>query len=150
LDTAWQSGVLAGGYWHVAPAAAQPVALVAMGAILPEALKAHRMLAEDLPGLGLLQVTSPDLLHRDWRMRGADSHVVRLLAALPADAGLVTLCDAAPATLSWLGGMRGQRVQALGVDRFGQTGTLPDLYRAYGLDADAIVDAAARLLHHAA
>jgi pyruvate dehydrogenase E1 component len=31
----------------------------------------------------------------------------------------------------------------LGVDRFGQSGDLPDLYRHYGLDADAILDAAA-------
>ena len=37
------------------------------------------------------------------------------------------------------------RVSPLGVDRFGQTGDLPDLYRAYRLDADAIVDAAAEL-----
>ena len=33
----------------------------------------------------------------------------------------------------------------LGVDRFGQTGDLQDLYRTYRLDADAIVDAAAEL-----
>jgi pyruvate dehydrogenase E1 component len=31
------------------------------------------------------------------------------------------------------------------VDRFGQTGDLPDLYQTYRLDADAIVDAAAEL-----
>ena len=37
------------------------------------------------------------------------------------------------------------RVSPLGVDRFGQTGDLPDLYRAYRLDADAIIDAAAEL-----
>ena len=33
----------------------------------------------------------------------------------------------------------------LGVDRFGQTGNLEDLYRAYRLDVDAIVEAAAEL-----
>jgi pyruvate dehydrogenase E1 component len=71
--------------------------------------------------------------------------VETLLAALPADAGLVTLVDAAPATLSWLGGVRGQRVVPLGVDRFGQTGDLPDLYREYRLDPDAVVEATAAL-----
>jgi pyruvate dehydrogenase E1 component len=30
------------------------------------------------------------------------------------------------------------------VERFGQGGDIPDLYKAYGIDADAIVDAAAR------
>ena len=57
----------------------------------------------------------------------------------------MTLLDAAPASLSWLGGVAGHRVSPLGIDRFGQTGNLPDLYRAYRLDVDAIVEAAAEL-----
>jgi pyruvate dehydrogenase E1 component len=154
-DEGWKQGVIDGGYWRIAPTGAQPLALVAMGAVLPEALAAHAQLAEDMPGLGLLQVTSPAKLHRDWsaaeaaRWKGgaaAPSPVEQLLARLPPDAGLVTLCDAAPASLSWLGSVRGQRVSPLGTDRFGQTGTLPDLYREYRLDADAIVEAAAALL----
>ncbi len=60
------------------------------------------------------------------------------------DAALVTVLDAHPATLSWLGSVGGHRIYPLGVDRFGQSGDIPDLYRAYGIDADAILDAAAR------
>jgi pyruvate dehydrogenase E1 component len=56
------------------------------------------------------------------------------------------LLDGSPAALSWLGGVRGQRVVPLGVDRFGQTGDLPDLYREYRLDCDAIVAAMADAL----
>jgi pyruvate dehydrogenase E1 component len=37
-------------------------------------------------------------------------------------------------------------VVPLGVDRFGQGGDIPDLYRAYGLDTDAILDACAQAL----
>jgi pyruvate dehydrogenase E1 component len=108
-------------------------------------------LSEDLPGTGLLVVTSPDRLHRDWRKSmstgaAGDSHVERLLAQLPGTAGLVTVLDAHPATLSWLGAVKRQRMVALGVDRFGQSGDIPDLYRAYRIDADAIVGAAARLV----
>ncbi len=33
------------------------------------------------------------------------------------------------------------RVQALGVEHFGQTGTIPDLYGHYGIDAETIVEA---------
>lgn len=44
------------------------------------------------------------------------------------------------------GGVHGQRVSPLGVDRFGPTGDLPDLYREHRLDVDAIIDAAAELL----
>ena len=41
--------------------------------------------------------------------------------------------------------MPGMRVSPLGISSFGQTGDLPDLYRTYRLDADAIIDAAAEL-----
>jgi pyruvate dehydrogenase E1 component len=45
-----------------------------------------------------------------------------------------------------MGAVRGQRVVPLGVDRFGQSGDIPDLYRVYGLDSDAILDACAEAL----
>ena len=52
----------------------------------------------------------------------------------------------AQASLSWLAGVNRHLVAPLGVDRFGQSGDIPDLYREYGLDTEAIIDAAARLL----
>ncbi|MFC7538046.1 transketolase [Sphingomonas sp. GCM10030256] len=151
---AWKADALAGGYWLREPAPGGEAAIVAMGAVMPEALAAHEELSADIPGLGLLAVTSPDLLHRGWSAAQAarwdgqrePSHVERLLDRLAPGAGLVTLCDAAPASLSWLGGVRGQRVAPLGVDRFGQTGTLPDLYAAYRLDGEAITGAVAEVL----
>ncbi|PSJ40850.1 transketolase [Allosphingosinicella deserti] len=153
-DETWKAGAIAGGYWLRPPADGVEAALVYSGALAPEALAAWEALRDDVPGLGLLAVTSPDLLHRGWsartagRWRGqgaAQSHVETLLAPLAPGAGLVTLLDGAPAALSWLGGVRGHRVSPLGVDRFGQTGTLDDLYRTYRLDVDAIVEAAAEL-----
>ena len=79
------------------------------------------------------------------KARGPSSHISRLLSAVGPHAGIVTLIDGSPSTLSWLGSVRGHRVRALGVETFGQTGDLPDLYRAMRLDADAILDAAADL-----
>jgi len=153
-DDEWRPGALAGGYWLRPPAPGAAAAIAFSGAVAPEARAAWDALADDLPGLGLLNVTSPDLLHRGWsaaraaRACGAapgNAHVETLLAPLAADAGLVTVLDGSPAALSWLGGVRGHRVSPLGVDRFGQTGDLTDLYRTYRLDVDAIVDAAAEL-----
>jgi pyruvate dehydrogenase E1 component len=157
-DESWRAGALAGGYWLREPAPGAEAALAYSGALAPEALAAWEALKDDVPGLGLLSITSPDLLHRGWseRRRGrwsgtrggkgaAPSHVERLLAPLSPQAGIVTLLDAAPASLSWLGGVIGHRVSPLGVERFGQTGTLPDLYREYRLDSDAVVEAAAEL-----
>ena len=57
----------------------------------------------------------------------------------------MTLIDGAPSALSWLGGVFGQQIHPLGIDRFGQCGDLPDLYRAYDLDATAIVAGAKTL-----
>ena len=153
-DDAWERDALKGGYWLRPPAPGAEAAIVFTGAVAPEALAAWEELADDLPGLGLLNVTSADLLHRGWsaaraaRWTGearAVSHVEHLLSALAPGAGLVTVLDGSPSALSWLGGVRGMRVSPLGTDRFGQTGDLPDLYRTYRLDAEAIVDAAAEL-----
>jgi pyruvate dehydrogenase E1 component len=153
-DDGWKAGALAGGYWLRKPEAGAEAALVYSGAIAPEALAAWEALKDDVPGLGLLAITSPDLLHRGWSERragrwagkgAAASHVEQLLAPLSRDAGLVTLLDGAPASLSWLGGVAGHKVSPLGIERFGQTGNLPDLYRAYRLDVEAIVEAVAEL-----
>jgi pyruvate dehydrogenase E1 component len=153
-DGSWREGALAGGYWLREPGPNAEAAIVAMGAVMPEALAAWGELREDVPGLGLLAITSPDLLHRGWTAAQAarwngerkPSHVEKLLSALPAGAGLVTIADAAPASLSWLGGVLGQRVAPLGVEKFGQTGNLADLYAAYRLDGDAITEAVAEIL----
>jgi pyruvate dehydrogenase E1 component len=145
---AWIDDLLAGAYWRVAPAPGARLAVVYAGAVAPEAQAAFEQIQEDEPGAGLLAVTSPDLLHRSWGAslgRGV-SHAERLLAPLAADARLVTVIDGPPAALSWLGGVRAHRIAALGVERFGQSGDIPALYRAYGLDAEAILDAAAALI----
>ena len=69
-----------------------------------------------------------------------------VLAPMAAGGALVTILDGHPAALAWLGAVRGQRVVPLGVDRFGQSGDVIDLYREYGLDQDAILDACAQAL----
>jgi pyruvate dehydrogenase E1 component len=157
-DAAWEQDAIRGGYWLKPPSADAEAAIIFTGAIAPEVLEAWQQLREDIPGLGLLNVTSPDLLHRDWSAARAErwasvgagtgarqSHAEHLLSALRRTAGLVTVIDGAPSTLSWLGGVLGMRVSPLGIDRFGQTGDLQDLYGKYRLDADAIADAAADL-----
>lgn len=154
-DESWKADALRGAYWLRPPHPGSRLAIAYVGALAPEALAAWEALREDVPGLGLLAVTSPDLLHRDWSaanaLRGAGStrqpcHIETLLAPLARDAGIVTLIDGSPAALSWLGSVRGQRVSPLGTDRFGQAGDLPDLYRAYRLDPEAVFDAAAEIM----
>ena len=154
-DDAWRQGVVNGAYWLRPPAPGARLAIVYAGALAPEALAAFEAVLEDEPGAGLLAVTSADVLHRDWTQAGRSrwtdgkpriSTVETLLAPLSRDAGLVTVIDGAPSTLSWLGSVRGMRLRALGLETFGQSGDLPDLYAKYRLDADAILDGCADLL----
>lgn len=143
---AWRPGAVEGGYWLVEPARGAELAVAYCGPVAPEARAAFEALREEVPGAGLLAVTSPDRLHRDWRALGAGSPIARLLAPLAADAALVSVLDGHPATLSWLGAVRGQVVRALGVEGFGQSADIPDIYAAKGLDAEAIQNAAAAAL----
>ncbi|HXP72841.1 MAG TPA: 1-deoxy-D-xylulose-5-phosphate synthase N-terminal domain-containing protein [Stellaceae bacterium] len=139
--------IVSGGYWLAPPSPGAELAIVCQGAVVPEAITAHRDILEDIPGAGLLVVTSADRLHQDWlgaKRAGARSPIESLLRPLAADAALVTVLDGHPATLSWLGAVSRHRVQPLGVEHFGQSGDIPDLYRVYGLDSDAILDAVAR------
>ena len=109
------------------------------------------LLGEDRRDIGLLAVTSADRLNAGWtaaqaaREQGAGhalSHVERLLRRVPRNCALLTVVDGHPATLGWLGSVWGHRTRSLGVEHFGQTGTIADLYRHYGIDAQGIVLAA--------
>ncbi len=143
--------IVDGAYWLREPGPNAQVVVAYTGAIAPEAIEAVGLMAEDRRDVGLLAVTSADRLNAGWtaaqraRERGlvrARSHIERLLADVPPHCGLVTVIDGHPATLAWLGAVAGHRTRSLGVEHFGQTGSLAELYRHYGIDANAIVAAA--------
>ena len=143
--------IVDGAYWLRKPGPNAQVVVAYTGAIAPEAIEAVGLMAEDRRDVGLLAVTSADRLNAGWtaaqraRERGlvhARSHVERLLDEVPPGCALVTVLDGHPATLAWLGAVGGHRTRSLGVEHFGQTGALADLYRHYGIDAQAIIAAA--------
>ncbi|MFC3125754.1 1-deoxy-D-xylulose-5-phosphate synthase N-terminal domain-containing protein [Pseudoroseomonas globiformis] len=149
------SAVISGGHWVVPPEEGARIVIAYQGAVAPEAKVAFDELQAEEPGAGLLAITSPDRLHADWLSArrlarkgpgAAPSHIEKLLAPLASDAAIVSVLDGHPAAHAWLGAVRGMRVVPLGVDRFGQAGNIPDLYREYGLDSDAILDACAEAM----
>ena len=151
LSSGDADAIVAGAYWVRRPGPNAEAVIAYTGTVAPEAVEAVGLIAEDRRDVGLLAVTSADLLHSGWQtaQRAREdghtdvvSHVERLLAAVPRHCGLVTVLDGHPATLGWLGAVHGHRTRALGVTRFGQTGTIADLYRAAGIDAQAIIAAA--------
>jgi pyruvate dehydrogenase E1 component len=143
--------IVDGAYWLRKPGPNAQVMVAFTGAVSPEAIAAVGLMAEDRRDVGLLAVTSADRLNAGWtaaqraRERGlvhARSHIERLLAGVPAHCGIVSVLDGHPATLAWLGAVAGHRTRALGVEHFGQTGSLAELYRHYGIDSNAVVAAA--------
>lgn len=150
-----QQGITDGAYWLRKPGPNAELVIAYTGAVAPEAIEATGFIGESRRDIGLLAITSADRLHSGWTAarklrrdrRGVQhlSHIEKLLAPLPRDCGIVTVIDGHPSALGWLGSVRGHRVEALGVEQFGQTGTIADLYRHYGIDANAIIDAAESL-----
>jgi pyruvate dehydrogenase E1 component len=142
--------VVAGAYpLRRASAASGPAVTIAvMGAVVPEALAAaDRLDAAGTPA-DVICVTSPGLLFRALRARQGNVQPAGepwiLEQAFPAARAtpLVTVLDGHPHTLSFLATINRVPHAALGVAQFGQSGTLEDLYRYNGIDADSIVRAA--------
>lgn len=136
---------VAGGYL-IRRAASPQVTIAAMGAVVPEAMAAaDRLAAVDIDA-DVVCLTSPDLLYRAVRARqghqDADSWILDQI--LPAERArpLVTVLDGHPHTLSFLATINRVPTTALGVTEFGQSGSLDEVYRCHGLDADSIVRAA--------
>ncbi|WP_246217926.1 transketolase [Jiella pacifica] len=150
VDDDFRQGAIDGAYWLKKPGPNCELVIAYQGAVAPEAISAAGVLGEGRRDIGVLAVTSADRLNAGWlaaqraRTRGqrqALSHVERLFADLPRQCHLVTVIDGHPTTLSWLGSVAGHRTHPLGVEHFGQTGTIGDLYHHFAIDAAAIVAA---------
>ncbi|MBT8423916.1 MAG: transketolase [Silicimonas sp.] len=147
-DEAFRQGAIDGGYWLRKPGPNCELVIAYQGSVAPEAIHSAGILGEKYRDVGVLAVTSADRLNAGWTaaqvarangQRDAQSHADRLIAGLPAHCRIVTVIDGHPATLAWIGGIAGHRILPLGVEHFGQTGTIGDLYRSYGIDAEGIV-----------
>ncbi|MER2508375.1 MAG: transketolase [Amaricoccus sp.] len=143
--------IINGGYWLRPPGPNAAVVIAYTGVVASEAIEAAGLMAEDRRDVGVLAITSADRLHAGWsaaqRAREAGlgharGHVERLLSQISRDCALITVADGHPAGLAWLGAVQGNPTRALGVEHFGQTGTVADLYRHFGIDAQAILRAA--------
>jgi pyruvate dehydrogenase E1 component len=138
--------VLAGGYALRRAAGRPAVTIVATGVVVPEALRAAAELAAAGVEADVVCLTSADLVFRALRARqglreGADAVLDELFPAARA-APIVTVCDAHPHTLAFLAAVNGVPAVSLGVDDFGQSGDVGDLYSHFGIDAEAILGAA--------
>jgi pyruvate dehydrogenase E1 component len=138
--------VLAGGYLLREAERAPDVALVGMGAILPDVLAA----AEELSAAGLavdvICLTSADLVFRALQARqglGEGEHaILDVLFPPQRRAPIVAVLDGHPHTLAFLSAVHCVPIANLGVTDFGQSGDVQDLYEHFGIDAETIIGAA--------
>ena len=141
--------VLAGAY-RLVDRGRPDVTLWATGVMVPEAIAAATALEADGVRANLFVVTSPDRLYRGVaaarRAGEASAFVDSLVRDEEVGAPLVSVLDGHSHTLAFLGATLGVLQAPLGVDEFGQSGARRDLYRHYGIDADAIARAARGLI----
>jgi pyruvate dehydrogenase E1 component len=154
IDDDFRQGAIDGAYWLRKPGPNCEVVIAYQGAVAPEAIKAAGIIAERRRDIGVLAITSADRLNAGWtaaqraRARGAksaESHLEKLLGDLQDHCKIVTVIDGHPATLGWIGSVKGHQTIPLGVEHFGQTGTIGDLYKHFGIDANSIVEKVAGL-----
>jgi pyruvate dehydrogenase E1 component len=151
-DATLRRQVLSGAYrlTEASPGDGPLVQLAASGATMPETLTAAAELEEEGIRAHVVDVTSVDRLYAAWQrtlrqgIRTATTPSVpgALRHAFDMGAPVVTVHDAASHAMSWLGSALGVPAVSLGVDQFGQSGTIADLYQAHDLDAGSVVNAA--------
>ncbi|MBH0129312.1 pyruvate dehydrogenase [Salinibacterium sp. NK8237] len=127
------------------------ITLVGVGAMMPEVMDAAARLTARGLSVGVVCLTSPDLVFRSLNQRydvasSSRSSIADELFPAHARTPLVTVLDGHPHTLAFLAGVRGDRIRNLGVTQFGQSSNLEDAYELHGINADAIVRAATDLL----
>ena len=143
--------VLSGGYRLLESARAPAVTLVGMGAIMPELLAAATELEASGVAADAICLTSPDLIFRALQTRqglyeGGDPAILEELFPAARAAPIVSVLDGHPHTLSFLAAIEGAPIACLGVQDFGQSGDVQDLYRHFGIDAETILGAALDLV----
>jgi pyruvate dehydrogenase E1 component len=154
-EEALRSEVLSGGYRMIeGPEDGRPaVTIVTTGVMAPEAIEAAAELDDEGVQASVIHLTSPDRVYRSWRAGFAAttasarvvrsrSHLHHLVPAEERRRPIVSVHDAASHSLAWLGSALGTRQYALGVDRFGESGTIADLYEITGISTGSIVNAA--------
>ena len=138
--------IIKGAYWLRKPGPNCELVIAYQGVIAQEAILAAGHLGEFRRDIGVLAITSADRIYAEFKTQSHNlnktSHIETLLADVPNYAKMLTVIDGHPATLTWLGGVRGNPTISHGVDHFGQTGQINDLYQHFAIDHESLVRSA--------
>jgi pyruvate dehydrogenase E1 component len=126
------------------------VYLAASGAVMPEVLSAAQQLADEGVIAHIVDITSLGRVFGSWqrtlkqgiRTASTPSLPGVLRATFTEKAPIVSIHDGSSHAMAWLGSALGVPQVAMGVDNFGQSGNIPDLYAIHDLNAESIVNGA--------
>lgn len=135
--------VLAGGYRLREPGQGESLILAASGPVMPEVLAAADLLEDEGAAVTVVDITSLNRLYQGWQSELTEAirtstaptgpgHIEQLIHPDERSAPIVTIHDAASHSMAWIGSVYGQRTVPIGVDRFGESGTIQELYEAFG------------------
>ena len=140
-----QKDILSGGYWLKKPGPNPELILVYQGVTAHEVIEATGFLGDKFKDIGVLGITSSDCLFHDWKEKHSsfgkgpkNSHIEKLFINVPKSTIIITVIDGHPMTLAWLGSVFGHKTIPLGVDRFGQTGNIKELFAEFMIDSESI------------
>ena len=154
-----RSQVLAGAYKLVDGRAAlakqddqrAPVVyLASSGAVMPEVLTAAKQLALEGVIAHVIDITSLGRVFGSWQRTLKQGIRTATTPSLPGvlrttfteKAPIVSIHDGSSHAMAWLGSAVGMPQVAMGVDSFGQSGNIPDLYAMHDLNSESIINGA--------
>ncbi len=149
LDEQLKSDIISGAYW-LDESENYDLIIICTGVIVSEVLKCRELLLNDNLNIGILVVVSPDKIYKDWeiskKLTDRKSHIDNKLDKILNKIPFITIIDGHSSSLSWIGGVKGNRVYPLGVNKFGQSGDLKEIYEDTNIDFKSIIDNIARIL----
>ena len=131
---------------HLAPV----VYLASSGAVTPEVLAAAKQLALEGVIAHVIDITSLGRVFGSWQRTLKQGIRTATTPSLPGvlrttfteKAPIVSIHDGSSHAMAWLGSALGMPQVAMGVDNFGQSGNIPDLYAIHDLNAESIINGA--------
>ena len=149
LSEELKSDILSGAYW-LEQMPNTDIVIICSGIIVEEVLKCKENLINDSISLSILLAISPDKLYRDWenskKVSSEKSHIEKKLDNITKDVPIITIIDGHSSSLSWIGSVKGHKIFPLGVNKFGQSGDLKEIYEYTNIDFKSIIDSIARIL----
>jgi pyruvate dehydrogenase E1 component len=148
LSNSIKDDIIKGGYWLQNNEKKLDLIIICTGVIVGEVINCLNLIKDEELNIGIFIATSPDALYEDWitstKKSNYKSHLEKKLFNVNTKTPIITIIDGHSSALSWIGSIKGQKIIPLGVNKFGQSGDLKEVYQFNEIDLNSIVDRIAR------